>query len=110
LASSKRSETAPASSLPSESSPPLRSSCLSARELTPLPTRSIYVASDAPRYETGAKVTISFISLAVVLYGIQWANFLRLNRKHKNLSTEERQRWIDEGRDGDAHPDFRFPQ
>lgn len=58
----------------------------------------------------GAKVTISFISCAVVIYSVQWWNFLRLNKIRDNLSPEERQRWLDEGREGDDHPDFRYPQ
>lgn len=53
------------------------------------------------------QVTISFISLAFCLYILQAWNFLRLNRIRDNLSPEQRQAWIDEGREGDSHPDFR---
>lgn len=34
----------------------------------------------------------------------------RLNKIRDALTPEERQQWIDQGREGDEHPDFRYPQ
>ncbi len=32
----------------------------------------------------------------------------RQNRERDALTPEDKQKWIDEGRTGDAHPDYRF--
>lgn len=58
----------------------------------------------------GVSITIAFACLAFTLYSIQAWNFRRLNRIREALTPEERQRWLDEGREGDDHPDFRYPQ
>jgi hypothetical protein len=42
--------------------------------------------------------------LTIVLY----MYLKRQNTIRENLTPEERQQWIDEGRDGDAHPDYKF--
>lgn len=44
------------------------------------------------------------------LYLTQYLIFTRLNAKREKMSTEEKERLIAEGADGDAHPDFRYPQ
>ncbi|KAL7412091.1 major facilitator superfamily transporter [Mrakia frigida] len=70
---------------------------------------NIYRSKDAPRYKLGASVTMAFIVMASILYSIQGWNFKRLNKIRDNLTPEERQKWIDDGAEGDAHPDFRYP-
>jgi len=47
---------------------------------------------------------MAFIAMAAVLYSIQGWNFKRLNRIRDNLTPEERQQWLDDGAEGDAHP------
>lgn len=45
---------------------------------------------------------------SIIFIAILYVYLRRQNRIRDNLTTEERQAWIDEGRDGDAHPDYRF--
>lgn len=83
-------------------SPPLRSSNCSTFPKLIIPSPSSF--SDSPRYKLGASVTMAFIAMAAVLYSIQGWNFKRLNRIRDNLTPEERQQWLDDGAEGDAHP------
>lgn len=49
-------------------------------------------------------MTMGFIIVAACLYAVQGWNFKRLNRIRDELTPEEREAWIAEGRDGDSHP------
>ncbi|KAI9639673.1 major facilitator superfamily transporter [Dioszegia hungarica] len=70
----------------------------------------IFLTTDAPRYYLGAKVSLAFTCFCMCLYLTQYLIFTRLNAKREKMSTEEKERLIAEGADGDAHPDFRYPQ
>ena len=60
------------------------------------------------KYVIGHSVSLGAMVLAVVGYGAMWFLLKRHNAQRDNLSPEERQRLISEGRKGDAHPDFRY--
>lgn len=45
---------------------------------------------------------------SIFFIGILYLYLRRQNRNRENLSSEERRAWIEQGRTGDAHPDYRF--
>ncbi|RDW60221.1 major facilitator superfamily-containing protein [Coleophoma crateriformis] len=60
------------------------------------------------RYVTGEAVSLGAACGCIVLITIMYFYLKRQNTTRDALTPEERQRWIDEGKTGDAHPDFRF--
>ncbi|RDW84353.1 hypothetical protein BP6252_01943 [Coleophoma cylindrospora] len=60
------------------------------------------------RYVTGEAVSLGAACGCIVLITIMYFYLKKQNATRDALTPEERQRWIDEGKTGDAHPDFRF--
>ncbi|KAI1338318.1 major facilitator superfamily domain-containing protein [Xylariaceae sp. FL0016] len=60
------------------------------------------------RYLVGVSVSLGCSLAAAVVCIILYFYLKRQNDERERLSPEERQKWIDEGRTGDAHPDYRF--
>ena len=60
------------------------------------------------RYLVGVATSMASALGCIFLTLILFWHFRKQNRIRNNLTAEERQRWIDEGRTGDAHPNFRF--
>ncbi|KAE9379536.1 MFS general substrate transporter [Stipitochalara longipes BDJ] len=60
------------------------------------------------RYVTGEAVSLGSAGCAIVLIIALYLHLKRQNTVRDALSPEERQLWIDEGKVGDAHPDFRY--
>lgn len=57
---------------------------------------------------TGEAVSLGSAGCAIVLIIVLYLHLKRQNTVRDALAPEERQRWIDEGKVGDAHPDFRY--
>ncbi|KAH7078261.1 major facilitator superfamily transporter [Paraphoma chrysanthemicola] len=64
-------------------------------------------ASDG-RYLEGIATSLSVALACAVLITCLYIYKRRQNRIRDELTTDERQRWIDQGKTGDAHPDFRY--
>lgn len=60
------------------------------------------------RYFEGEVASLSVAAFCIVLITILYLVRRRQNRTREALTVEERQRWIDDGKTGDAHPDFRY--
>lgn len=60
------------------------------------------------RYVTGISTSLGCSLGCAILIVCMWTYLRRQNRIRESLSGEDRQRWIDQGRLGDAHPDYRF--
>lgn len=60
------------------------------------------------RYLEGTATSLASALTCVCLITILFLYKKRQNSIRDALSLEERQQWIDQGRTGDAHPDFRF--
>ncbi|KAH7027382.1 major facilitator superfamily domain-containing protein [Microdochium trichocladiopsis] len=60
------------------------------------------------RYVIGLSTSLGCGALCIVLAFVQWKYLRRQNAIREALTPEERQLWIDQGRTGDAHPDYRF--
>jgi nitrate/nitrite transporter NarK len=60
------------------------------------------------RYATGITVSLSVAALCTVLITSLYLYLRNQNKTREALTAEERQAWIDEGRIGDTHPDFRY--
>ena len=56
----------------------------------------------------GEAVSLGSGGCAIVLIIALYLHLKRKNMIRKALTREERQRWTDEGKVGDAHPDFRY--
>lgn len=96
----------------------------------------IFLTTDAPRYYTGAYVSLgefrlwlnkgfllstyiapadldippAFTLFCICLYVAQFLIFRSLNAKRDRMTREEKDALIAAGAEGDAHPDFRYPQ
>lgn len=57
---------------------------------------------------TGEAVSLASAGCAIVLIIVLYLHLKPQNTIKDALSPEERQRWIDEGKVGDTHPDFRY--
>lgn len=64
-------------------------------------------ASDG-RYTIGHATSLAAITLAAFGYFAMFTALRRLNNKRDNMTPEERQAELDEGKNGDRHPDFRY--
>ncbi|KAK2779746.1 nicotinic acid plasma membrane transporter [Colletotrichum kahawae] len=64
-------------------------------------------ASDG-RYTIGHAVSLGTITVASVGYFTMWTILNKINNRRDNMSIDERAREIDQGKEGDRHPDFRY--
>ncbi|TFL05178.1 major facilitator superfamily transporter [Pterulicium gracile] len=69
---------------------------------------SIYRSQDSPRYQLGSAVSMGAVAIAAAIFTFQGWNYRRLNVARNEMAPEERQRLIDNGAEGDDHPDFRY--
>ncbi|RDW63755.1 MFS transporter-2 [Coleophoma cylindrospora] len=60
------------------------------------------------KYIIGSAVSLGSAGCAIIMMGFLYFYLRRQNRIRDALTPEERQQWIDAGKKGDAHPDFRF--
>lgn len=60
------------------------------------------------RYLVGEATSLSVSVVCIFLITGLYFYKRRQNRARDGLTFEQRQRWIAEGRTGDAHPDFRY--
>jgi hypothetical protein len=60
------------------------------------------------RYLEGTATSLGAASVCAVLITCLYFYKRRQNRMREALTPEERQRWIEQGKTGDAHPDFRY--
>ncbi|KAK5115813.1 hypothetical protein LTR85_009407 [Meristemomyces frigidus] len=60
------------------------------------------------RYLVGVSTSMACGLACIIAIAILYIYLRRQNRIREALTPEQRQAWIDEGRTGDAHPDYRF--
>jgi hypothetical protein len=60
------------------------------------------------RYLVGISTSMASGLACVIVIGVLYLHLRRQNRVREALTPAQRQAWIDEGRSGDAHPDYRF--
>lgn len=60
------------------------------------------------RYLEGEAASLGVALLCAIIIPVLYMYLRKQNRIRDALTPEQRQRWIDEGRTGDAHPDFRY--
>jgi hypothetical protein len=60
------------------------------------------------RYLEGEASSAAVAGFSIFVIALLWWYIRRQIRIKEALTPEERQRWIDEGRTGDYHPDFKY--
>lgn len=60
------------------------------------------------RYLEGEATSLAVAFVSAILIILLYFYKRRQNRIRDALTPEEKQRWIDDGKTGDSHPDFRY--